>query len=128
MFFQFCVRFSLPRSHYTWLLLHSTKRLPDLDFLSRQRLVIDSKLSMTNGTTGNSGHSFQDNAPFSIHDQFDQANCGLKMQEIAPFCLIFLKNFRGGMPLEPPRDACDCVARQPTAFPSKRVGRYVCGR
>ena len=21
-------------------------------------------------------------------------------------------------------DACDCVARQPTAFPSKKVGRY----
>ena len=28
------------------------------------------------------------------------------------------------MPPEPPRDTCDCVARQPTAFPSKKVGRY----
>ena len=49
---------------------------------------------------------------------------GLKMQEIAPFCFIFLKISRGGMPPDPPRDACDCVARQPTAFPSKKVGRY----
>ena len=99
MFFQFCVRFSLPRSYYTRLLLHSTKLVPDLDFLSRQRLVIASKLSMTNGATGNSGHSFQDNAPFSIHDQFDQANCGLKMQEIAPFCFIFLEMHAPGPPL-----------------------------
>ena len=49
---------------------------------------------------------------------------GLKMQEIAPFCFIFSKIFRGGLPPDPPRDACDCVARQPTAFPSKKVGRY----
>ena len=28
------------------------------------------------------------------------------------------------MPPDPPRDACDCVPRHPTTFPSKKVGRY----
>ena len=78
VFFQFCVRFSLPRSYYTRLLLHSTK-------------------------------------------------CRVsKCRRLHHFASFFLKFAGGGgMPPDPPMDACDCVARQPTAFPSKKVGRYV---
>ena len=74
-FFPFCVRFSLPRSYYTRLLLHSTK-------------------------------------------------CRVsKCRRLHHFASFFWK-FSGGHAPGPPRDACDCVAPQPTAFPSKRVGRY----